>query len=500
MNRAPRIQTAMLMTAALCLCAPTSADESMSPLRRAEALRALADSCAWVYPQLTQKISKSSPSLSENSALAKAWALHFQGRAHLARDDPEAAKQAFSQSRSAFGQAKEPKGEALNDAWIKACQSQAEIKTAYTLSSQQSWGSLSKADAWTLSCLSEDQPSAAPKTHDLDLVVGRSQVAGREVLETLAFNDALRWRLASQAWARRALKEQGLSAEHRAQALILAERWSEAEALLSKAESGPSEALSDTQRLVLKGQLSALKGSREDAQEPWTKAQAAGDEALARVTRLRALVALPSEGLGSVVKDRLKALREQAGRGPVGLRRHLKEDAPLLWASALYQARLARGTANEGVMALQALETAESQFPAGERGELFKHRDPRFAFLLGELYIQAHRYREALSYVYDPEALLSAFPEAMGLRRALQDLSLLESLNTDDEAVMTAESQGGALPVAEDSMDPADSGNEGEPVTPEAGPDKGPSSLKGPIVVAVGLLLLGLSAWRMAKS
>jgi hypothetical protein len=355
-----------------------------------------------------------------------------------------------------------------------------------------SFAKLKKRDAAFISFLSGTDPiNEKDCPPDFVLKVGETLVGSRKVIETLSFWDPMRSRLAVWGHARKALRHSGITDLQKTRGLMLSGKLKDALEVAKTLKSSPGQALY--------GALLWRLGKNTEAQKLWQNLIAKDERSRAIVLRLRAIFHAKADAVLADTEKRLRQLKAKSGKGTVGLKRHLHKNRAMLWSLALLRQEARRGSSFEGRDALLALKIAEKQFPAGARGELYKHEDPRFPFVIGELYIAAHRYREALSYIYDPSAVIAQFPEAIAVRKGLQELSLIESLGTNDaelEAGQDRENSESTVSFQDYSelleSDSVDSKN--------SGPGKDPgSSVPAYLVMAAGLFIVALAAMKLRR-
>lgn len=454
-----RANNSALLAAALLalLAAPLQAqNKGLRPssgaalLRQAELCNALAKTASRILPELHRAYLRDAARFGKKAALVEARA-----REYLARAEPSSA---------------------MLKAAAAACRRAGESERATRI---ETWA----ADPARI------KPAAAAEFVE----VGRDRIGQREVIQRLRFDDPSLAARQARSLAEAALAA-GLEGPAKIRALALAGKLTEAKSAAMLAKS-PAEA-------VEAGRLAALDCDAPAAEAHWAKAIAADPSLAAAVAAARAATNIGLIAALPKLEAELAKRRAAAGMGVVGLRRHRDKNRDLLWSLALLRAAAGRGSERAGVDALSALEIAESQFPAGARGELFQHPDPRFPVILGDLYIQAHRYREALSYVYDMEALPARLPLAAAVREALLALSAMEALGADDAKL--SEGQGsapeqvhyGALVQAQEPRQaPGTPGAPARSSEPRAAPSSGGQSAW--LIIGVGLLLLACAGWAM---
>jgi hypothetical protein len=498
------LRSAASLFALLWLCwqpAVSQAQEDVSELsgrdslRKAEAYDALSETSIRVLTKLYQQYLSGADRFAAHRDEVRASSQFFLGRCYLAQSRLEESRRAFEQAEAGFTKM------AARD-WVKACQQSIQgLKTRpvdmirvyqATESLTKLSGLLRQRDQATLRFLSTgdgDGSAQQAQKPDLAIAVGETIIGARKVIERLSFWDPIRPRLKTWILATRALKHKELQESEQVRALWLSGK--------AKAAYERVVKLSEAKSQVLKGALEWRLGKREQAMITWSQALARDEALRAAILRFRALLRARADAVLGDTEQRLRELKEQAGKGTVGLKRHLAKNKSLLWSLALLRMSASRGSNREGRDALSALVIAEKQFPAGARGELYKHEDPRFPFVLGDLYIAAHRYRDALSYIYDPEAVIAQFPEAVAVRKALQELQLIEALTTNDaqlEATRQAETE--ETFTFHDYGDLFEASDGASNKVSSAPPG---SSWPAVMVIAAGLLLVAFAALKLRK-
>lgn len=451
-----------------------AAGETPCPsLREAEALDALADSAGRQLATLYRRVAERADRFGAKAGTARALARWFEARAHASLGRDEEARVALEAAAQALFTAGDSEG-------AEACRARAGFPPASPASAElgglpagsiaQAMGGLKRrlaalaatrgiesggmsADKARLAALRArgDEPDAR-------LVIGRTKVGDREVEDALRFDDAMRFRVAATLAARIAM---------------------------ASAPEGPER---DRAAALAKGPAAAAKSPAvtDPALPPATAAILA-----------RARAGEVSSADVELVRAALEKAREASGPGTVGRRRFRAKHGGELWALAVVQAAAGRGGGQEGRQALAALGVAEEVFRAGARGDVFAHPDPRFPFELADLYLQAHRYRDALSYLYDADAILARYPEATALRHATTERDLLETLGTRDGKLAARESGPG-------ESSPMSSGGDGLRLAGGslgAAPPKPRSGGSAAWwVVGGGVLLLALAGWSARKA
>lgn len=504
----------LTITAALLCAAPALAQTAAppDPRRRIEATEALAETAERSLSALYRGYLRSAERLPEPER-ARAWSLFFLGRCARSAGRATEARGQLLQARDRFADLGEEDlaavcgalggaGEAPG-AWgrILAAEPRAPIARLKRLA--EGADALALLDLGALLAAGpidgERGPALAAilerleRRPEKELVVGVTVINQRRLEDRLSFYDPLRIRLKLQVQARQALADARLGALDRAWILASMGRLDDALEAARRA-SGPKAQMAQA---WIHG-----KASRpEAAAESWRAALAADPGLAAAVLRQRALLGIGLERALAETEALLTRRRESSGEGSVGLRRFRGQNRALLWSLALLRARSGR-PARAGLDARAALEIAEDQFPAGRRGDWSAHEDPRFPFLLGELYVQAHRYRDALSYLYDPEAVLERYPEAALVRAALVGLSAMEAVGTDD--ARAAEGPGEA--AGDDALLGPGSREDYRSLIREEGSLEGEGQGRGAepsralILIGVGVALLGLAAWKLRSA
>lgn len=489
----------------LCLIpyAPTQAQDGeltagQKLLRKAEAYESLSRTNLQVLTRLYQRYLLGAKRFGEKAGHARAFSQFFLGRCYLADSSGDRAQKAFEGSREAFEKLGKKDWVAVIDATLAGLEKKKDLKAVYGATATL------KADAAT-QLKARDQllveflgQKALPESTeddrnpDYELVVGETDLGTRKTEETLVFWDPIRarvrvWNFASQAIASKTLKKL-----EEANALRLSGKSKAAWGLIKDKESARAK--------ILIGALQWRMGEKDEAKATWAAALEEEISLRPEILRERALLGAVDQALVQEIEAKLKTLKSQAGKGTVGLKRHLAKNRDLLWSLALLRRAVSRGTKRAGRDALAALSIAERQFPAGARGELYQHEDPRFPFVLGDLYITAHRFGAALSYVYDPGAVIAEFPEAAATRKTIQELQLMEALTTDDAQleIDSQDDEDGSSNLFQDYgelLEDNDS-NEEEVKLPRFAPD---TSYAAYIVLAVGLLLVVFAGVKLRR-
>lgn len=468
-------------------------------LRKSEAYESLSRTNVAVLTRLYQRYLLGAKRFGEKAEHAKAFSQFFLGRCYLADSSGGRARKAFQGARETFVKLDKKNWVAAIDSTLAALKEKRDLKAVYGategLKDDASTARLIARDQLVVSFLSGKDltdATAEDRLPDFELVVGETDLGSRKTEETLVFWDPIRARVQVWNFALKAIRSKSLETLEEVEALRLCGK--------NKAAWKLVEAQTTQKAKVLKGALQWRKGEKDEARASWDAALEDESGLLAEVLRQRALLGAVDEELVGTIEAKLKTLKDQAGKGTVGLKRHLAKNRDLLWSLALLRRSVSRGTKQAGRAALAALSIAERQFPAGARGELYQHKDPRFPFVLGDLYITAHRFGDALSYVYDPGAVILEYPEAAATRKTIQELQLMEALTTDD-AQLELDSQketDESRTLFQDYGELLeDTETKEEKVKlPRFAPD---SSYAAYIVLAVGLLLVAFAGLKLRR-
>lgn len=469
-------------------------------LRKAEAYESLARTNLSVLRNLYQRYLAGADRFGDKAGHARAFSQFFLGRCYLADSSGDRAKKAFEASRKAFQALDQKDWVSAIDKTLEGLNQKRYLRAIYSstngLKSDSRAEALRARDELVVKIFEgKDIPEAnsGDGKPDYELVVGETDFGDRKTEETLVFWDPIRARVRVWAFAARALKKEDLETLAKVEALWLSGQNKAAWTLIEKEKSPRAK--------LLIGALQWRQGKRKEGLASWDEALKEEKSLLPELLRRRALLGAVDETLVSEIEEMLKELKKKAGKGTVGLRRHLAENGDLLWSLALMRRALSRGTKRAGRDALAALSIAERQFPAGARGEIYKHKDPRFPFVLGDLYITAHRFGDALSYIYDPQAVIADFPEAAATRKAIQELQLMEALTTNDaELELDSEKEAGQSDVLFEDygalLEDEDAGKAPEQKEARVAPN---SSLAAYFVLAAGLVLVAFAGLKLRR-
>ncbi|MDF1660583.1 MAG: hypothetical protein P1V97_02340 [Planctomycetota bacterium] len=506
MNKATTLSACLGVILSLVPILPTDAQEAKEAsegrrlLRKSEAYESLSRTNITVLTRLYQRYLAGAKRFGDKAEHARAFSQFFLGRCYLADSSGDRALKAFQGSRAAFAKLKEKEWVAAIDLTLAGLKEKRDLKAVYgattALVADESTTRLKARDSLVTGFLGGQDMTDATEDDghpDYELVVGETDLGSRKTEETIVFWDPIRARVRVWSFALKAISSKSLDKLEEIEALRLSGK-NKAAWTLAKEQSG-------NKAKVLKGALQWRKGEKDEAKASWAAALEEDPSLLANILRRRALLGAVDEGLVQEIEAKLKTLKDEAGKGTVGLKRHLAKNRDLLWSLALLRRAVSRGTKRAGRDALAALSIAERQFPAGARGELYQHEDPRFPFVLGDLYITAHRFGDALSYVYDPGAVIREFPEAAATRKTIQELQLMEALTTDDAQLELdgQEEQNESSNIFQDYgelIEDTDVEKEKANKLPRFAPD---SSYAAYIVLAVGLLLVVFAGLKLRR-